>query len=62
MIFQLLNSIFNSRPPQPRYSFTWDVSVLVNYIYRSLVPNGTLSLKVFTVSKTGHAPVLALCR
>lgn len=26
MIFQLLKGIFNSRPPQPRYSFTWEVS------------------------------------
>ena len=49
MICQLLKGIFNrySRPPQPRYSFTWDVSVVVGYI-KSLGANSTLSLKVLS--------------
>ena len=44
MICQLLKGIFNSRPPQPRYSFTWDVSVVVGYI-KSLGANSTCPLK-----------------
>ena len=47
MICQLLKGIFNSRPPQPRNSFTWDVSVVVGYI-KSLGANSTLSLKVLS--------------
>ena len=47
MICQLLKGIFNSRPPQPRYSFTWDVSVVVGHI-KTLAANSTLSLKVLS--------------
>ena len=47
MVCQLLKGIFNSRPPQPRYSFTWDVSVVVKYI-RGLGLNTSLSLKLLT--------------
>lgn len=47
MVCQLLKGIFNSRPPQPRYSFTWDVSVVVEYI-RGLGLNTSLSLKLLT--------------
>ena len=47
MICQLLKGIFNSRPPQPRYSFTWDVAVVVGYI-KTLGANSTLSLLVFS--------------
>lgn len=47
MVCQLLKGIFNSRPPQPRYSFTWDVSVVVQYI-RGLGLNTSLSLKLLT--------------
>ena len=47
MICQLLKGIFNSRPPQPRYSFTWDVSVVVGHI-KSLCANSALSLKVLS--------------
>ena len=44
MISQLRKGIFNSRPPQPRYSFIWDVSVVAGYI-KSLGANSALSLK-----------------
>ena len=47
MICQLLKGIFNSRPPQPRYSFTWDVSVVVGHI-KTLGANSSLSLKVLS--------------
>ena len=47
MICQLLEGIFNSRPPQPRQSFILDVSVVVGYI-KSLGVNSTLSLKVLS--------------
>ena len=27
----LLTGIFNERPPQPRYTFIWDVDVILTY-------------------------------
>ena len=47
MVCQLLKGILNSRPPQPRYPFTWDVSVAVEYI-AGLGLNTSLSLKLLT--------------
>lgn len=50
MVTRLLSGAFNSRPPQPRYSSTWDVNVVISYI-SSLPKNGDLSLN----TKNGHA-------
>ena len=36
--------IFNSRPPQPRYTTTWDVTDVLNYL-RTLIPNDKISLE-----------------
>ena len=47
VICQLLKGMFNSRPPQPRYSSTWDVGVVTSYIY-NLGQNAALSLKVLS--------------
>ena len=35
---------FNSQPPGPKYSTTWNVDVVINYLY-SLSPSELLSLK-----------------
>ena len=32
VVFSFLKGIFNNRPPAPRYSSTYDVYVVLNYI------------------------------
>ena len=44
LVVQLLRGIFNSLPPTPRYTYTWDVSTVKSYL-ESLGPNEQLSLK-----------------
>ena len=44
LVVQLLKGIFNSRPPTPRYTYTWVVSTVTSYLER-LGPNEQLSLK-----------------
>ena len=45
---RLLKGIFQSTPPSPRYSETWDVSVVLHYL-QGLPPVGTLTLKELTL-------------
>ena len=47
LVTQLLKGIFNSRPPQPRYSGTWDVGKVLFFL-DSLGPNNLRSLKVLS--------------
>ena len=44
LVVQLLKGIFNSRPPAPRYTYTWEVRTVTSYL-ESLGPNEQLSLK-----------------
>ena len=44
LISRLMRGVYNSRPPQPRYSLMWDVEVVVQYI-KKLGSNRDLSLK-----------------
>jgi len=44
LVVQLLQGIFNSRPPAPRYTYTWDVSTVMSHLER-LGPNEQLSLQ-----------------
>lgn len=44
LVSRLLKGIFQSNPPLPRYSETWDVSVVLHYL-QGLPPVGTLTLK-----------------
>ena len=48
LVCRLLTGVFNSNPPQPRYTSTWDVSVVVSYL-KSLPSNSTLPLKSLTL-------------
>ena len=41
----LLTGIFNEKPPQPRYTFTWDVDVVLRYIKNSMSVNSQFSEK-----------------
>ena len=42
-----MKGVFNSRPPEPRYSQTWEVSLVLDYI-KALGPNEKLSLKILS--------------
>ena len=57
-VTQLLQGVFNSRPPQPRYAAFWDVGVVIQHI-KGLGANKDLSLKHLT---TKTAMLLALTR
>ena len=48
LVSRLLKGIFQSNPPSPRYSETWDVSVVLHYL-QGLSPVGTLKLKELTL-------------
>ena len=44
LVLRLLKAVYNSCPPQPRYSVTWDVDVVIRY-FQSLGENDNLTLK-----------------
>ena len=48
MVTRLLKGVHNSRPPQPRYTQTWDVDVVIKYIC-SMGDNKELSLKTLSL-------------
>ena len=48
LVNRLVKGVFNARPPIPRYSSTWDVQIVLNYL-ESLGNNDTLSLKQLTL-------------
>ena len=59
MVMRLLKSIHNSRLPQPRYSETWDVDVVIKHIC-SIGDNKELSLK--TLSQAGGLNGIGGCK
>ena len=48
LVSRLLKDIFQTKPPLPRYSETWDVSIVLHY-FQGLSAVGTLSLKELTL-------------
>ena len=47
-IARLMKGAFNNRPPQPKYSSTWDVFIVTTYIC-NLGENSSLSLKTLSL-------------
>ncbi|CAH0549561.1 unnamed protein product [Brassicogethes aeneus] len=47
-IKRFMKGVQNSRPPRPRYNFTWNPSIVLDYL-KTLYPNNTLSLKDLTL-------------
>jgi len=43
-IVRVMKGAFNQRPPQPKYSITWDVSIVTRHV-SSMGDNHSLSLK-----------------
>ena len=50
LVTRLLKGAFNDRPPLPKYTSTWDVQVVLDYLH-SLGENESLSLNM----ENGHA-------
>ena len=48
LVSQAVKAVFRLRPPLPRYSATYDISVVFSYL-KTLVPNETLPLKLLTL-------------
>ena len=48
MMTRIMKGIYNSRPPKPKYTSTWDVNKVVTYL-AELGPNDSLSLKDITI-------------
>ena len=44
VITRFMQGIYNSRPPQPRYKFVWDVRIVVRHI-EAMPPSEKLPLK-----------------
>ena len=51
IIARLLKGMFHIRPPEPRYSFTWDVDVLLAFL-ESWFPLSVLELKQLTLKQS----------
>lgn len=47
-VSRFMKGVFNKLPPVPRYTFTWDVSSVLQFL-RTLFPLGDLSLKMLTL-------------
>ena len=47
LVTRLLKGVYNSRPPRPRYSVTWDVDSVIQYL-ASLEEDNVLSLKTLS--------------
>ena len=50
-VSRLLKGVYNLRPPQPRYAFTWDVQIVLDML-RSWPPAAELSDKQLTLRLT----------
>ena len=46
LVVRFLKGVYIEKPLQPRYDFTWDVSLVTNYL-KDLNSCESLSLKVF---------------
>ena len=58
LVLRLLKDAFNERPPLSRYSFFWNVDVVLAHL-KGLGSNGSLSLKILTLKTAMH---MALAR
>ena len=47
-VSSLITGVFNNRPPSPKYSFIWDVQLVLDYLKKELPNNSDLSEKLLT--------------
>lgn len=60
-VSSLMTGIFNQRPPQPRYSFVWDVEQVFSYL-NDLPDNDQLSDRLLTLKLTMLLALASACR
>jgi len=60
-VSSLLTGIYNRRPPKPRYTFIWDVNVVVDYI-KALPDDNDLTLKMLSWKLTTLLALTAASR
>ena len=58
LVSRFMKGIFHLRPPQPRYTKTWDVNKVLSYL-KSLGPNDSHSLKQLTLKTAALLTILA---
>ena len=58
LVSRFMKGIFHLRPPQPRYTKTWDVNKVLS-CQKSLGPNDSLSLKQLTLKTEAFFTILA---
>ena len=58
IIVRLLKGMFHVRPPERRYSFTWDVNVLFRFL-ESWFPLSALDLKQLTLKTAALIPLVS---
>ena len=61
LVVRLLRAVGRSRPPVPRYNFTWDVNQLLN-LFRQWPVNTGLSLKFLTLKLVGLLALISAQR
>ena len=61
LLKRFIKGVFNMRPPKPRYSHTWDINVVLNYI-NNMGPNYALSLKQISLKLVTLLTLLAVQR
>ena len=57
LVSRFMKGIFHLRPPQPRYTKTWDVNKVLSYL-KSLGPNDSLMLKQLTLKTAALLTIL----
>ena len=61
LVIRFMKGIYNKRPSVPRYTSTWDVSKVLNYL-RSLSPVNKLSLKLLSYKLVMLISLTLACR
>ena len=61
IIARLLKGMFHIRPPEPRYSFTWDVNVLLTFL-ESWFPLPVLELTQLTLKTAASVALVSAQR
>ena len=59
LVSRFLKGVFNNRPPAPKYSSTWDVDVVLNYIKN--LPDNRVVISAF-ITQTCYADGIVKCR
>ena len=61
LVVQLMKGVFNDRPPQPKYTSTWDVSLVLDYI-RGLGDNAIMPITSLTQKVAMLMAITGACR